>query len=125
VFRQTRVYHTKLSFCQSEHSNTVVDMLTESPALTESDRDSSSSTPSPTSSSISVVAVPFEVTGDGPTMSLGLGATAGERPPSIEPGRRLLPSRELRAELDLEQYQYVVRMIPGYSDSQGLEPRFL
>lgn len=60
---------------------------------------SSSSTPSVASSSMSVVTVPFEVTGDGPTMSLGLGATAGESPPSIELGRRLLSSAELRADL--------------------------
>lgn len=46
-------------------------------------------TPSPTSSaassSISVVSVPFEVTGDGPTISLGLAICAllGESPSSI------------------------------------------
>jgi hypothetical protein len=69
------------------------------PALRVSGVVSSSSTPSAASSSISVVAVPLEVTGDGPTMSLGLGATAGESPPSIELGRRLLSSAEFRADL--------------------------
>lgn len=69
------------------------------PAFRVSGVVSSSSTPSAASSSISVVAVPLEVTGDGPTMSLGLGATAGESPPSIELGRRLLSSAEFRADL--------------------------
>ena len=75
------------------------DLTEPSPAFRASGVVSSSSTPSVASSSISVVAVPFEVTGDGPTMSLGLGATAGESPPSIELGRRLLSSAEFRADL--------------------------
>lgn len=58
------------------------------------------------SSSISVVSVPFDVTGDGPTMSLGLviWAPFGERPSSIERGRRLEPSAEPRADLIVYQY---------------------
>ena len=50
------------------------------------------------SSSISVVSVPFDVTGDGPTISLGLASIApfGESPPSIEWGLRL-DSAERRA----------------------------
>jgi hypothetical protein len=55
------------------------------------------------SSSISVVSVPFDVTGDGPTISLiGLISCAplGERPfSSIKCGRRLDDSDELRADL--------------------------
>ena len=60
------------------------------------------------SSSISVVSVPFEVTGDGPTKSLGLinWRPLGERPSSIvaiaaiaDLGRREDDSAELRADL--------------------------
>lgn len=53
------------------------------------------------SSSISVVAVPFEVTGLGPTISLGeaICALLGDKLSSIEYGRRLDPSKELRADL--------------------------
>ncbi|SRR6266536_1866320 len=67
----------------------------------------SSSKFSVTSSSISVVSVPFEVTGDGPTISFGLviWMPLGEGPPSIEFGRRLDESAELRADL-LEEHQY-------------------
>jgi hypothetical protein len=45
--------------------------------------------------------VPFEVTGDGPTISLGLTSWfAGDRPPpSTEVGWRVEESAELRAEL--------------------------
>lgn len=57
------------------------------------------------SSSISVVSVPFDVTGDGPTISLGLAiwALLGKSPPSIELGRRLEPSAEPRADLIVHQ----------------------
>lgn len=60
-----------------------------------------SSTSSAASSSISVVSVPFDVTGDGPTMSLGLGLINCCIPlgPSIELGRRWECSIELRADL--------------------------
>lgn len=60
----------------------------------------STSTSPLSSSSISVVSVPFEVTGEGPTMSLGLKAlgTAGDDLRSIEWGWRD-DSPELRAEL--------------------------
>ena len=56
------------------------------------------------SSSISVVSVPFDVTGDGPTISLGLVICRpfGESPPSIELGCNLVDwfdSAELRADL--------------------------
>jgi hypothetical protein len=45
--------------------------------------------------------VPFEVTGDGPTISDGLAMCAllREEPPSIEDGWRLDESAELRADL--------------------------
>lgn len=61
-----------------------------------------SSTSSAASSSISVVSVPFDVTGDGPTMSLGLGLINWCIPfgPSIEFGRRWECSMELRADLE-------------------------
>ena len=63
------------------------------------------------SSSISVVSVPFDVTGDGPTISLGLVICIllGESPPSIEVGCSLVDwfdSAELRA--DLEQKVNIV-----------------
>lgn len=52
------------------------------------------------SSSISVVSVPFEVTGDGPTISLGLGASMDEnRPPPFEFGCSEAASVEFRADL--------------------------
>lgn len=61
-------------------------------------------TSSEASSSISVVSVPFEVTGDGPTISLGLVncRPLGERPSSIpidDLGRSEDDSVELRADL--------------------------
>jgi hypothetical protein len=56
------------------------------------------STSSATSSSISVVSVPFEVTGEGPTISDGLAIWALLLP-SIELGWRLDDSAELRADL--------------------------
>jgi hypothetical protein len=56
---------------------------------------------SPTSSSNSVDSVPFDVTGDGPTMSLGLSICGPRnRPPSIEFGCRLVASAEFRADLN-------------------------
>lgn len=61
---------------------------------------SDASTSSETSSSISVVSVPFEVTGDGPTISLGLVIC---KPfvecSSIEFGRRWEDSWEFRVDL--------------------------
>ncbi len=52
---------------------------------------------------MSVDSVPFDVTGDGPTMSLGLAIwAAGDNPASIELGRRDDSSVELRADLRLE-----------------------
>lgn len=56
---------------------------------------------SATSSSISVVSVPFDVTGDGPTISLGevIWRPFGDKLSSIEYGRRLEDSAELRADL--------------------------
>lgn len=58
-------------------------------------------TSSATSSSISVVSVPFEVTGDGPTISLGLVICKPFVLSSIELGRRWEDSCELRADLAL------------------------
>ncbi len=60
-----------------------------------------SCTSSAISSSISVVSVPFDVTGDGPTISdeLAICAALREEPPSIEFGWRLDDSAELRADL--------------------------
>ncbi len=54
-----------------------------------------------TSSSISVVSVPFDVTGEGPTISKGLfiPAPLREEAPSIELGRRLDEPAELCADL--------------------------
>jgi hypothetical protein len=54
-----------------------------------------------TSSSISVVSVPFDVTGEGPTISNGLFILAPlrELPPSIELGRRLEEPAELCVDL--------------------------
>ncbi len=59
------------------------------------------STSSATSSSISVVSVPFDVTGEGPTISNGLFVPAPltEEAPSIELGRRLEEPPELCADL--------------------------
>jgi hypothetical protein len=58
-------------------------------------------TSSATSSSISVVSVPFDVTGEGPTISKGLfmPAPLTEEAPSIELGRRLEEPAELCADL--------------------------
>jgi hypothetical protein len=58
-------------------------------------------TSSETSSSISVVSVPFDVTGEGPTISNGLfmPAPLREEAPSIELGRRLEEPAELCADL--------------------------
>lgn len=56
-------------------------------------------TSSATSSSISVVSVPFEVTGDGPTISLGLVICKPFVLSSIELGRRWEDSCELRADI--------------------------
>jgi hypothetical protein len=63
----------------------------------------SSATSSATSSSISVVSVPLEVTGDGPVISLGevIWRPLGDKLSSIEYGRRLEASPELRADLQL------------------------
>lgn len=61
-----------------------------------------SCTSSATSSSMSVVLVPLEVTGDGPTMSLGIGLISCmpfEDAPSVELGRRFECSMELLADL--------------------------
>lgn len=61
---------------------------------------SSSGSSSTASSSISVVSVPFEVTGDGPTMSLGLGASMEEnRLAPTEFGCSEAASVEFRADL--------------------------
>lgn len=58
------------------------------------------STSSAASSSISVASVPFEVTGDGPTKSLGLiRCEAGDRPLSKEWALRLDESAEFREDL--------------------------
>lgn len=65
------------------------------------DSSPSSCMSSETSSSISVASVPFEVTGEGPTMSFGLDIVllpTGEGPRSNELGRSD-DSPELRADL--------------------------
>lgn len=71
-------------------------------------------TSSATSSSISVVSVPFDVTGEGPTISNGLfrPAPLREEPPSIELGRRLEEPAELCA--DLQE-----RSISGWMKARG------
>jgi hypothetical protein len=64
-------------------------------------------TSSATSSSISVVSVPFDVTGEGPTISKGLfmPAPLTEEAPSIELGRRLEEPAELCADLQARNHQ--------------------
>jgi hypothetical protein len=80
-------------------------------------------TSSEASSSISVVSVPFEVTGDGPTISLGLISCRplGETPSSIpidDLGRSDDDSAELRAELSQEISRVHCTLLPlnTYSD---------
>ena len=75
----------------------------------------SSSTSSAISSSISVVSVPFDVTGDGPTISLGLaiGALFGESPPSIGFGLRF-DSAERRADLQQDINELNIKKLASY-----------
>jgi hypothetical protein len=75
----------------------------------------SSSTSSAISSSISVVSVPFDVTGDGPTISLGLAIVAlfGESPPSIGFGLRF-DSAERRADLQQHINELNIKKLVSY-----------
>lgn len=75
----------------------------------------SSSTSSAISSSISVVSVPFDVTGDGPTISLGLAIVAplGESPLSIEFGLRF-DSAERRADLQQHINELNIEKLASY-----------